>query len=54
MMMMMTQTRTVTCYMTDPSFRQERPMTKPQVSWIQPKSGHESQRGSTPRRTDWL
>jgi hypothetical protein len=26
---------------------------KPQLSWLQPKSGHESQRGSVPRQTDW-
>jgi len=25
-----------------------------QLSWLQPKSGHESQRDSLPRRTDWL
>jgi hypothetical protein len=51
-----THTRTVTCYKTDPSSRQGvRPMTDkiPQLSWLQPKSGHESLRGSMPRRTDW-
>jgi len=53
--MLLTQTTNVTYYMTDPSSRQgERPTTnKPQMSWLQPKPGHESRRGSTPRRRDW-
>jgi hypothetical protein len=40
--------------MTDPSTRQgEYPKTKPQLSWLKPKFGHETQRGSMPRRLDW-
>jgi hypothetical protein len=49
------QTRTVACYTIDPSSRQGgRPMIKSQLSWLQPKLGHESRRSSTPGRTDWL
>jgi len=41
------QARTVTCYKTDPSSCQGGcPMTKP-LSWLQLKSGYESQRGSS-------
>jgi hypothetical protein len=39
-----------------PSSRQrERPRRmKPQLSWLQPKSGHESRSSSTSRQADWL
>jgi len=50
-----TQTRTVTCYVTGQYCRQGgRPTTKKNASWPNPNSGHESQRGSMSRRTDWL
>jgi hypothetical protein len=49
---LLTQTRTVTNYMSDPEKAQQQ--TKRQLSWPQPKSGHESRWGSTPRWTNWL
>jgi hypothetical protein len=39
---------------TRPLDRNDAPwQTKPQLSWLQPKSGHESRMVSTPRLTDW-
>jgi hypothetical protein len=39
---------------THPPTREDAPwQTRSQLSWLQPKSGHESRRGSVPRLTDW-
>jgi hypothetical protein len=44
----------ITCE-TRPLIREDAPwQTKPQLSWLQPECGDDSQKGSTPRRTDWL
>jgi hypothetical protein len=37
----------------DRPIREDAPWQKPQLSWLQPKSGHESYRGSVPRWTYW-
>jgi hypothetical protein len=51
------ETRTVTCCKRETSSQQGNVLwqTKPQLFWLQPKSGRVGGRGSTPRRTDyWL
>jgi hypothetical protein len=58
MYMFLTPTRTAIYYMIDRYTRlvdrENAPrQTKPHLSWPHPKSGHESRRGSAPRRTDW-